>query len=194
MKQGKKIWKAILIPTVSLFVICAVSTVLLALTNNVTAPMIAELAAKTAAETRQTVLGGAKRFSDPKPVTHNGAAFTYYEGFDGDALVGYVFTTQSKGYGGSVEIMTGVDRSGTVTGVQTLTLNETAGLGMNAKNDSFRDQFKGKNGKIGVAKSDPGDDEIQALTGATITSRAVADAVNLALELYAQVTGGAANG
>lgn len=194
MKQGKQLWKTILIPTVSLFVICAVSTVLLALTNNVTAPMIADLAAKTAAETRQTVLSGAKSFSDVKTATMRGTDYAWYAGLDGDTIVGYVFTTQSKGYGGAVEIMTGIDQKGAVTGVQTLILNETAGLGMNAKNESFRSQFKGKSGKIKVAKSNPGDDEIQALTGATITSKAVADAVNLALELYGQVAGGAANG
>lgn len=124
----------------------------------------------------------------------DGAQYTYYEGFDGDTPVGYVFTTQSKGYGGAVEIMTGIDLEGRVAGIQTLMLNETAGLGMNAKNEAFRDQFKGKSGKIGVAKSNPGDDEIQALTGATITSKAVTDAVNIALKLYTQVTGGAANG
>lgn len=89
--------------------------------------------AKTAAETRQTVLSAAKRFSDPKTVTMAKAQYTYYEGFDGDTPVGYVFTTQSKGYGGAVEIMTGIDLNGRVTGIQTLTLNETAGLGMNAK-------------------------------------------------------------
>lgn len=194
MKKEKNLWKAILIPTVSLFVICVVSTVLLALTNQVTSPMIAELAAKTAAETRQTVLSSAKSFSDAKTVKLGGTDYTYYKGLNGDQVVGYVFTTQSKGYGGAVEIMTGVDLKGAVTGIQTLTLNETAGLGMNAKNESFRDQFKGKSGKINVAKSNPGDDEIQALTGATITSKAVTDAVNIALELYTQVTGGAANG
>lgn len=194
MKKEKNLGKAILIPTVSLFVICVVSTVLLALTNQVTSPMIAELAAKTAAETRQTVLSSAKSFSDAKTVKLGGTDYTYYEGLNGDQVVGYVFTTQSKGYGGAVEIMTGVDLKGAVTGIQTLTLNETAGLGMNAKNESFRDQFKGKSGKINVAKSNPGDDEIQALTGATITSKAVTDAVNIALELYTQVTGGVANG
>ena len=194
MNQKQKLWKAILIPTVSLFLICVVSTVLLAVTNSVTAPMIEDLAAKTAAETRQTVLSAAKRFSDPKTVTMAKAQYTYYEGFDGDTPVGYVFTTQSKGYGGAVEIMTGIDLNGRVTGIQTLTLNETAGLGMNAKNDAFRDQFKGKSGRISVAKNSPGEDEIQALTGATITSKAVTDAVNLALELYTQVAGGAANG
>lgn len=194
MNQKKKLWKAILIPTVSLFLICVISTVLLAVTNSVTAPMIEDLAAKTAAETRQTVLSAAKRFSEPKTVTMDGAQYAYYEGFDGDTPVGYVFTTQSKGYGGAVEIMTGIDLRGRVAGIQTLTLNETAGLGMNAKSETFREQFKGKSGKIGVAKNNPDDNEIQALTGATITSKAVTDAVNIALKLYTQVAGGAANG
>lgn len=194
MKKEKGLWKAILIPTISLFVICAVSTVLLAVTNEITAPMIADLAAQTAAQTRQLVLEGAQSFSEEKTVSLGNADYTYYEGLSGGSVVGYVFTTTSKGYGGDVEIMTGVSRGGEVTGVQTLTLNETAGLGMNAQKDSFRDQFKGKSGQISVAKNNPGENKIQALTGATITSQAVTDAVNTALELYQQITGGAANG
>lgn len=185
-------FKEVIIPTVSLFIICAVATVLLALTNSITAPMIKDLAAKNAAETRKLVLAEANDFSEEKKITLDGTEYTYYEGLnDKNELCGYIFTTQSKGYGGAVEVMTGVDKFGKVTGVETLTLNETAGLGMKAKEPAFRDQYKGKLGKINVVKSNPGDEDIQALTGATITSTAVTNAVNTALELYNSVTGGA---
>ena len=99
--------------------------------------------------------------------------------------MGYVFTTAAKGYGGDVEIMTGVDAEGKITGISILSIEETPGLGMNAKKDSFKDQYKGKSGELAVNK-DGG--EIVAITSATITSRAVTSAVNQALALYAAVT------
>ena len=84
--------------------------------------------------------------------------------------------------------MVGVRADGTVEGIDFLSISETAGLGMNADTDKFKSQFKGKSGEIGVAKSSPADNEIQALTGATITSKAVAKAVNEALALYEEVS------
>ena len=66
--------------------------------------------------------------------------------------------------------------------------------GMNAKNPEFLKQFENKTAGVGVNKNTPAENEIQALTGATITSSAVTSAVNAALENYANVTGGADNG
>lgn len=185
--------REILIPCVTLTVICVIIALLLALTDKITAPRIAELQVQTAAESRQLVLPDAAGFSDEKTIPLNGTDYAYCEGLDTDGnTVGYVFTTSAKGYGGDVVVMSGVSVDGTVTGVQTVELNETAGLGMKAAEDSFRDQFKGKSGTIGVAKNNPGDNEIQALTGATITSQAVTDSVNTALELYDLVKEGGA--
>lgn len=90
--------------------------------------------------------------------------------------------------------MTGVDNGGAITGVELLEISETAGLGMNAQKESFRDQFQGLSGSIGVAKSAAGEGEITALTGATITSRAVTNAVNQALALYQSEIGGTDHG
>lgn len=108
--------------------------------------------------------------------------------YKSEELTGYVFTTVSKGYGGDITVMTGVDSDGAVTGIEFLTISETAGLGMNAQKDSFKQQFRGHAGKIGVSKNSPSENEIQALTGATITSRAVTSAVNEALTLYEEVS------
>ncbi len=80
--------------------------------------------------------------------------------------------------------MVGIDTSGKVTGVSILSISETAGLGMNARNESFINQYIGKSGTIGICKNGASDTEIQALTGATITSKAVTSAVNTALSLY----------
>lgn len=185
--------KEVLVPSVSLFVISLVVTLLLAITNNITAPLIEQLSTETEIQTRKTVLAEASYFDDEnKTITLDGTEYTYCVGLDAEKnVVGYIFTTSTKGYGGEVKVMTGVSADGKVTGVEALSLSETAGLGMNAQKESFRNQYIGKSGEIGVAKSSPSENEIQALTGATITSKAFTDAVNIALELYSLVTGGA---
>ncbi len=180
--------KEILIPTISLFLICTVVTLLLAVTNSVTAPKVEQLQIETANKTKAEVLSVAESFSEEKTVALNGATYTYYEGYDNNKnIVGYVFTTSAKGYGGDIVTMVGVKADGTVAGFDFLAISETAGLGMNADTDQFKSQFVGKSGVIGVNKNTATDTEIQALTGATITSKAVANAVNIALELYEEV-------
>lgn len=192
MKENKV--KAILIPAVSLLVICVVVTALLGVTNRVTAPKIEQLAAETEAAAKQAVLTDAATFSEEKQIEKDGTTYTYYEGFSAEeAFAGYVFRTSAKGYGGDISVMVGVKADGTVAGVNILSISETAGLGMNAKNESFLSQFLGKSGTVGVLKNGSSETEIQALTGATITSKAMASAVNQALALF-EAVGGAQNG
>ncbi len=192
MKENKV--KAILIPAVSLLIICVVVTALLGVTNSVTAPKIEQLAAETEAAAKQAVLTDAVSFSEEKQIEKDGNAYTYYEGFSAEeSTVGYVFRTSAKGYGGDIAVMVGVKTDGTVAGVNILSISETAGLGMNATNESFLAQFLGKSGTIGVMKNGSSETEIQALTGATITSKAMASAVNQALALF-ETVGGAQNG
>ena len=187
--------KEIIIPAISLFLICLVATALLGFTNQITAPKIEQLAIETENNAKKEVLSEAADFSDKMTATLDETEYSYYEGLDGDKnVIGYVFTTSAKGYGGDIKVMVGVDKSGSVTGVSILEISETAGLGMNAKNESFLKQFLSKNGEISVIKNGtPADNEISALTGATITSKAMAKAVNTALALYEQV-GGESNG
>lgn len=187
--------KEIIIPAISLFLICLVATALLGFTNQITAPKIEQLAIETENNAKKEVLSEAADFSDKMTATLDETEYSYYEGLDSDKnVIGYVFTTSAKGYGGDIKVMVGVDKSGSVTGVSILEISETAGLGMNAKNESFLKQFLSKNGEISVIKNGtPADKEISALTGATITSKAMAKAVNTALALYEQV-GGESNG
>lgn len=180
--------KEVLVPTLSLFLICAVVTLLLAVTNSVTKPQIEKLQIETANKTKAQVLSVAESFSDEKTVDLNGVTYAYFEGYDKDEnVVGYVFTTSAKGYGGDIVTMVGVLNDGTVSGMDFLSISETAGLGMNADTDEFKNQYVGKKVGIGVNKNTPAENEIQALTGATITSKAVTNAVNIALELYEEV-------
>ncbi len=192
MKQSKA--KEIVVPALSLFLICVVVTALLGLTNAVTAPQIEALALETQEAAKAQVLPGAASFGEAKTVAVNGTAYTYYEGLDAaGAALGYVVETAAKGYGGDISLMVGVDAAGAVQGVSILSISETAGLGMNAENPDFLAQFVGKSGQIGVLKNGSSETEIQALTGATITSEAMADGVNQALAVCAQL-GGDGNG
>ena len=183
--------KQILIPALSLFLICAITSLLLAVSNEATQGPIAELAAKTALEAQRAVLPSAASFEERTAA--NGTVYAVGTDSAG-GTAGYVFTTSASGYGGLIKVMTGLNADGAITGVELLEISETAGLGMNAQRESFRSQFEGLSGSVGVVKSAAGEGEITALTGATITSRAVTSAVNAALEMYQNEIGGANHG
>lgn len=102
---------------------------------------------------------------------------------------GYVITATAKeGYGGDIQITVGITEDGTVNGVSILSISETAGLGMRATDPAFYGQYEGKQAEKFVVSKDGGNGEpIDALSGATITSRAVTDAVNATLGYYQSV-------
>lgn len=99
---------------------------------------------------------------------------------------GYIVTaTDKEGYGGDIKITVGIKNDGTVSGISILSISETAGLGMRATEPAFYKQYEGKQTDRFVVSKDGGDGEpIDALSGATITSRAVTGAVNAALGYY----------
>ncbi len=91
--------------------------------------------------------------------------------------------------------MVGLDTEGTIVGIEILSHSETPGLGANAVKDDFKGRFAGKSGALTVDKVSNDGQNIQAITAATITSKAVVSAVNTITEAYAQVmTGGGTNG
>ncbi len=107
--------------------------------------------------------------------------------YEGDPLIktvyragdqGWVFEVTPSGFGGLIDMLVGVDPSGTVTGVSIVSMSETSGLGANAARESFRSQYAGKSGSVRLRKQGG---EIDALTGATVTSTAVTNGVNAAL-------------
>ena len=89
-----------------------------------------------------------------------------------------------NGFGGAIDMMVGVDNAGTVTGVSIISHGETASLGANCTREDFRARFVGASDTLAVSK-DGG--SIDALTGATVTSRAVVSGVNLALDFVKEV-------
>lgn len=184
IKTENPLWNDIFKPVTVLFVICAVIAAALGLANAVTADRIEALAAKRRLEAMQKLFVGTD-FEE-----EDAGEYTYSRALDGGEVIGYVFTTSAKGYGGDVSVMTAVNPDGTVKAVSILDVsNETPGLGQNAAREDFYGQLSGLSGKISLNKisADPELNEITPVTGATITSTAVKDAVNEALACFAQI-------
>ena len=163
---------------VTLFAISAICALLLGMVNAITADRIDQAQQEKTEAAMQEVLAAESYES----LVYTGSDTTVVAIYQaGDA--GYVVEVTPSGFGGLIDMMVGVDNEGVCTGISIIDMSETAGLGANASKDEFRAQFVGKSGTVAVTK-DGGD--IDALTGATITSRAVSNGVTSALEAVAE--------
>lgn len=163
--------------TVTLLVISAVCALLLGIVNAITAPRIAAAQEAKSKAAMAEVLS-ADSYEEVPFLTDGTIVLAVYRADD----KGYVVSVAPSGFGGNIEMMVGVSNDGVCTGVSIVKMSETAGLGANASKVDFRAQFEGLSGTLAVTK-DGG--VIDALTGATITSRAVTSGVNAALEAVA---------
>lgn len=175
-------------PIVVLTLIAAVMAGLLGGTNLLTAEKIKTLEAEAEKAAVQKVIKAEKY--EKSTLKSGETEYTYFKAQNGTETVGYAFTLSANGYGGAVKCVVGIDKSGKITATEiTDVSNETPGLGQNAGRASFTEQFKGKSSELSVVKSGAKENEIQAVTGATITSKAVTSSVNLAMELYKKLEG-----
>ena len=172
MNEAKKESMGMLI--VVLFLITFITALLLGYINQVTAPKIAKNNEETRAAAMAELIPGAEfepaeKTEDPAPDKDTPAIQNIY-----------CMEVLPSGFGGTLTIVVGINTDGTVAGAQVTSHSETPGLGAKAKADpTWITQFAGKaaDGSLAVTK-DGGD--INAITGATITSRAVTKAVNRA--------------
>ena len=164
-----------------LTVICVVAAGLLAATNLVTKPIIAQNAEKEAMATLKALLPAAEHV---ETLESGVSVCTDGEG----AVVGYTLAAATTGFGGEIETTVAALPDGKINGISVGGANfaETAGLGARAKEPEFQSQFAGKTAPVALTK-DGG--EIEALSGATITSRAVVKGVNAAMESIAAEAG-----
>lgn len=165
---------------VILLLITAVVAALLGLVNSITADRIAQLQAEKTEQAMAAVLAEGVTVGDEitEYQDDSGLVQSVYATSDG-----YVIQVAPSGFGGEIQMMVGVNSQGAVTGISIISHSETAALGANAAattqvGSSFRGQFVGQSGTLAVTK-DGG--TIDALTGATVTSRAVTSGVNAAL-------------
>ncbi len=176
-----------------LFLICAIAAFCLAMTNELTKDKIDEQKAIASEKAKKAVLPTAISFEALDDATLSDITANFApvkEGFKGlDAegqVVGYVFKSTPSGFGGDVEVITGLDLNDTVTGVRIGSHAETPGLGAKAVEPEFYEQYSGMSAAqmIGVSKTAPSDTDIQAITGATISSKAITKGVNASIDAY----------
>ena len=177
----------------TLFLVTAVTGLVLGLVQWSTADAIRAAQDKERAQALMGVMPDAESFrplalasgADP-------AVLGIEEGVKGTETVGHCITVSSKGYGGPIDIVVGLTREGSVRAIRILNQSETPGLGAKASEPSFSGQFADRNSlPLAVVKQPAAEpNEIQAISGATITSTAVVTGVNAASEYWKRNIGG----
>jgi len=170
--------------TLTLLILCAICTALVAGAYGLTKDTIAARAAADVKASYKQVfpqLGDLTQEKAPGGIIQDIKCSK-----EGGKVNGYIYTVTPSGYGGELTIMVGISSpDAKLTGIKVLKQNETPGLGAKSTEPQFSDQFAGKNLKspLEVSKQAKGE-EIQAITAATITSRAVVKGVNEARDHY----------
>ena len=166
----------------TLLLITSVVAALLAGVNSITKPKIDELTAQKTQNAIEAVLPGGGESVDFTDAS--GIVSTVYQGENG-----YAVEVAPVGFDSAITMMVGIDTEGKVLGISVVDQSETAGLGAvcaatTSAGEAFRGQFVGMSGEVTVTK-DGG--EVDAITGATITSRAVCKGVSAALACVANM-------
>ena len=182
MKQNESMVMYVLRLAGTLFLIAALVAVALAAVNGITAPAIAELNAQKTQEAISAVLPGGFDSEITDFADASGIVSKIYQGEGG-----YAVEVGPGGFDNTITMMVGIDNEGKVLGISVVSHTETAGLGAVAAAGTpagiaFRDQFVGASGTVTVTK-DGG--TMDAITGATITSRAICVGVSAALDVIA---------
>lgn len=168
-----------------LFAITTVAALILAFVNSVTAPIIAEQETAKMQEAMLEVLPEANAFEEiPIEVSQESDLTKIYKS---DA--GFVIFAAPHGYGGEISMAIGIDNEYKIAGISIISQSETAGLGAKCTEKAWQNQFIGKTEDISVVKSGAKDNQIDAISSATITSKAVTRAVNEAVKA-AKILGG----
>ena len=178
---------------IALFVICVVSGGVLGLVYNATKDPIAAAEAAKKTEAIKTVLPEFQELKETKVKSAlEDVEIPFYLAYDADNnfIGAAVETFTNKGFSGNISLMVGILANGTINNISVLQHAETPGLGSKMSESSFKDQFNNKNTtsfNFNV-KKDGGD--VDAITAATISSRAFCDAVNRALSTFENNKGG----
>lgn len=179
-----------LLTGLKLLLITAIATFALALTQMITEEPIRIQAEKASDEARAVVLKNAEEFVSLE-ITEGSHPniLEAHEGRMSNNVIGYTFKTISRGYGGDIIIIVGIDDNGRISGVRIAQQTETPGLGAKVAEPRFYEQYNGKSVENPIDEND-----LSAVSGATVSSNAVTDAVNYAIEYYrAELTSGGGN-
>ncbi len=171
-----------------LLTICVAMALLLGVTNEATKNTIA-LRQQEAKNAAMSQVIPAKNYTLLESIPDDHEIYAAFNGYD---LIGYAVSLSESGYGGEISMMIGINADRTISGISITDMSETPGLGDNAKKTEFTDMFKGLNANEAKLTTDDG--KIQALSGATITSKAVTGGVQRALKIVEkELAGGNSN-
>lgn len=166
-----------------LFVITLTVALALGVVNSLTKDKIAQNTQNAQSEAGKGVIDGTVQGGAEVSYTTSGNTsvdkITEHKLANGDKA--YSVSCKPNGYDGAISMTVGLDNNLNVTGVAIIAMRETPGLGARAKEPLFYEQFIGKKAGVSVTKGTPSDNQIQAISGATITSRAVTKGVNDAI-------------
>lgn len=192
--------------TIIITMITLVAGFLLSLVQGITAKPIANQEALAKEQAYKAVFADADSFEQVSLEDAKLEAYLDEQGYaaqtvdetmvaldSGGSQLGYAFTvTTSEGYGGDIKFAIGIREDGTMNGISILSISETAGLGMKANTDAFKNQFKDKNvDKMEYTKNGASaENQIDAISGATITTNAMTNGVNAGLAAFAYEKGG----
>ncbi len=178
-------------PSVSLFLICLLTALLLAVISAVTEPIIQAQNAAREQAARQEVLPAATEFEELEAGQSSDSSvelLSVYRGLQNQKAVGHVLSLRTRGYGGAVDIICATDSEARITGLRILSANETPGLGAKISDSKFYSQYEGKGGEKELKvyrAADQGRDQdpnaIDAIASATISTRAVTRAAQEAV-------------
>lgn len=169
--------KDFVLPILALTLICLLISAALAFTNSFTAPVIEKAAAERAEAARSEVIPAADSF---ELITVDGLPATVKEVYKTTNNVGYIFMLTAAGYGGDISIICGIAPDGSIIATKTLQQTETKGLGTKITEEPFAGQFPGKDASLSG---------VDAITGATISSKAYINAIKDAFTAYDIVKG-----
>ncbi|MCB2293851.1 RnfABCDGE type electron transport complex subunit G [Clostridium algoriphilum] len=170
---------------INLTVACFISGAIIAGTYFITAPVSVKTAAKIKTDAMRSLVTNAQTFTAIKTKPD------WFTAEKDGKIIAYVVPAESKGYGGAISMLVSVTPKGEVIDFNILESKETPGLGDNASKDPFRNQFKGKAVKdLEVVKDPTKVNNIQAMTGATISSKAVTKGIKEAVQQVTQFVGG----
>ena len=170
-------WNKIFKPIVVLVIICIVITDALAATNSVTAPIIDEATRVAQQKARTELLPEAEDFEPVTGVEVENVSDIYASTND----VGVIITSSAKGYGGDVVVMTAFNPDGTIKQIKVTEQAETKGIGSKVvATPSYWENYMGLDASDALVLNE----DVDAVTSATISSTALINAVNSAIEAY----------
>ncbi|MBQ8696315.1 MAG: FMN-binding protein [Clostridia bacterium] len=165
-----------------LLLICGIIAGLLGVVDSVTKDRIAENKQKEINEKISALFEGEVEKTDVEGSFEEGVNNVWSVQRDGNDL-GYCFSVSTRGYGGDIEMLIGIDPFGSVFGIQIADMSgETAGLGTRIAGASFLSQYNLKTEELAYG-------DVDVITGSTVSSKAVTDGVNLALRTFKEVKG-----